>query len=187
MELVRRLRTQRTKFHKEKKMRNLVLRRAVLAATAAATLGSAGSALAASASATATATIVQAITLTNTASLNFGSIAPNTTGGNVVVDSADTRSSCDAGFCSGTVTSAAFTVAGAPSYNYSITLPTTSASLTGAGTAMTVSSFAHSAGATPALSATGAASFKVGGTLAVGGGQTAGTYTGSFSVTVDYQ
>jgi Mat/Ecp fimbriae major subunit len=168
-------------------MRNLVLRRAVLAATAAATLGSAGSAFAASATATASATIVQAISVTNTAPLNFGSIAPSAAGGNVVVDSADTRSSCTGGnFCSGAVTSANFTVAGAPSYNYSITLPATAASLTGAGSPMSVSSFAHSAGATPALSAAGAASFKVGGTLAVGASQAAGLYTGTFVVNVDY-
>jgi Mat/Ecp fimbriae major subunit len=169
-------------------MRNLVLRRAVLAATAAATMASAGSAFAATATATASATIVQAITLTNTAPLNFGSIAPSAAGGNVVVDTADTRTTCDGGnFCSGTVTSANFNVAGAANYNYTITLPATAASLTGPGTAMSVASFAHSAGATPALSATGTGSFKVGGTLAVGAGQTAGGYSGSFTVNVDYQ
>lgn len=169
-------------------MRNLVLRSAAIAATAAATFGFTGSAFAASASATASATIVQAITLSNTAALNFGSIAPSTAGGNVVVGTADTRTTCAGGnFCSGTVTSASFTVAGAPSYNYSITLPATAASLTGPGTAMSVGSFAHSAGATPALNASGSASFKVGGTLAVGGGQTAGSYSGTFSVSVDYQ
>ncbi len=169
-------------------MRKLVLRSAAIAATAAATLGFAGSAFAASATATASATIVQAITLANTVPLSFGSIAPSTTGGNVVVGTADTRTSCTGGnFCSGAVTSANFTVAGAPSYNYSITLPAAAASLTGAGSPMAVTAFAHNAGATPALSATGTASFKVGGSLAVGANQAAGLYTGSFSVNVDYQ
>ncbi len=169
-------------------MRKLVLRSAVIAATAAATFGFAGSALAASATATASATIVQAITLSNTVPLNFGSIAPSATGGNVVVNSADTRTTCSGGqFCSGAVTSANFVVAGAANFAYSITLPATAASLTGAGTAMAVNTFAHSAGASPALDATGAATFKVGGTLAVGASQAAGLYTGSFSVSVDYQ
>lgn len=37
------------------------------------------------------------------------------------------------------------------------------------------------------LNATGAASFNVGGTLAVASGQVPGTYAGSFQVSVEYQ
>jgi Mat/Ecp fimbriae major subunit len=170
-------------------MRNMILRSAVIAATATATLGFAGSANAASANATATATIVQAITISKTTDLNFGAIAPSATGGNVVVSSADTRTSCTGGqFCSGAVTSAAFAVAGAPSYNYAVTLPAAAVTLTRvSGTeTMTAGTFAHSAGATPALSATGAATFKVGATLAVAANQVAGVYNGTFAVNVDY-
>jgi hypothetical protein len=172
-------------------MRNMILRTAVIAATATATLGFAGSANAASATANATATIVQAITIAKTSDLNFGAIAPSATGGNVTVSTADTRTACTGGqFCSGTVTSAAFAVAGAPSYTYAITLPAAAVTLTRvSGTeTMTVASasFGHSAGATPALSAVGAATFKVGATLAVGANQVAGVYNGSFAVNVDY-
>jgi hypothetical protein len=169
-------------------MRILVLRSAVLAATAAATIGTGGSAFAASATANASATIVQAITISSTEDLSFGTIAPSAAGGNVVVDSADTRTTCAGGnFCSGTVTSAAFEVSGEANYNYSITLPATNATLSSSGNTMTVSSFTSSASATPALGATGTDTFKVGATLAVGGGQAAGTYTGTFDVSVDYQ
>lgn len=37
------------------------------------------------------------------------------------------------------------------------------------------------------LSGTGTGNFTVGGTLTVGANQTAGTYNGSFSVSVEYQ
>jgi Mat/Ecp fimbriae major subunit len=171
-------------------MRNTLLRQAALATIVAATMGFNTTALAASATANATATIVQAITIAKTADLGFGSVAPSATGGNVTVSTADTRTACTGGqFCSGTVTSGGFSVAGAPSFAYAITLPASAITITRvSGTeTMSVSTFGHGAGASPALSAVGAASFKVGGTLAVGANQVAGTYTGTFAVSVDYQ
>ncbi len=171
-------------------MRKSFKRAVLLASTLVGTFSAVGTAHAATASATASATIVQAITVTQVANLNFASIAPSATGGNVTVDTADTRTACTGSqFCSGTVTSASFSVAGAASYGYSITLPTAAVTLTRvSGTeTMSVSTFAHNKGGTPALSAAGADTFKVGATLAVGANQVAGVYNGTFNVTVDYR
>ncbi len=50
---------------------------------------------------------------------------------------------------------------------------------------MTIDTFNHDAGATPTL-AGGSDTFNVGATLHVGATQAAGTYSGTFSVTVNY-
>jgi Mat/Ecp fimbriae major subunit len=147
------------------------------------------SAGAATANATAVTTIISAIAIANTSGLNFGNIAPSASGGDVVVDTADTRASCTGGqFCNGTVSSAAFNVTGSAGYTYIITLPASIQTLTRVSGTETVSlsSFTHSISGTPTLSAAGTNSFKVGGTLTVGAGQAAGIYVGSFSVGVDY-
>jgi Domain of unknown function (DUF4402) len=172
-------------------MRSNFLRAILLASTVAATVTGVSTANAATATATATATIVQAISIVQApgGGLNFASIAPSAAGGDVTVDTADTRTACTGGqFCSGTVTSGAFNVAGANNYNYTLTLPTTAVTLTRvSGTeTMSVGTFAHNAGLTPALSATGTSSFKVGATLTVGANQVAGVYNGTFPVTVVY-
>ncbi len=50
---------------------------------------------------------------------------------------------------------------------------------------MAVDAFNHDAGATPTLIG-GSDTFNVGATLLVGGSQAAGTYSGLFTVTVNY-
>lgn len=152
---------------------------------AAAALGGTA-AQAATASASATAKILTQVTVTKTADLDFGTIAIGTSGGNVAVGFTDDRT-CGAGLvCSATVTSAKFTVAGAASQNVGIT---SDANVTlnrvGGGASMTAA--LSTSAATATLSAGGAASFAVGGDLTVGGTQTAGDYTGTFNVTVNYQ
>ena len=67
---------------------------------------------------------------------------------------------------------------------YSITLPS-SATLTSGGDTMTIDTFNHDAGGTPTLSG-GSDTFNVGATLNVGATQAGGTYSGTFSVTVNY-
>ena len=51
---------------------------------------------------------------------------------------------------------------------------------------MSVDTFNHDAGATPSLSGGGSDTFNVGATLNVGATQAAGTYSGTFDVTVNY-
>ncbi len=73
---------------------------------------------------------------------------------------------------------------GASGATYSITLPS-SAILTSGGDTMTVDTYTDDAGATPTLVG-GSDTFNVGATLHVGATQAAGTYSGTFSVTVHY-
>ncbi len=164
-------------------------------AFAALALG-ATSAQAATGTGTATATILQQISVTSDRNLSFGAIAPGTSAGDVVVNNAGTRTSCgvtaSTGVCIGTTTSANFNISGSAGNTVAITLPAaattftlTNTTGTGAET-MTLKSMTGSA-TTATLSASGAASFTMGGTLAVGANQVAGDYSGTFTVTVQYQ
>jgi hypothetical protein len=147
---------------------------------------SASQAWAASATSNADAVVIAPIGISNTTGLNFGRVAPTGVAGTVVVDTADGRTSTNVDLVSGgTVTSADFAITGEASEGYSITLPA-SATITSGANNMTVDTFTHSAGGSPALDGTGNHSFSVGATLNVGAAQAVGTYTGTFSVTVNY-
>jgi hypothetical protein len=132
-------------------------------------------ALAASATGNASATIVTPIGITAGTALNFGTIDPGAGAGGTVTVFADGTATAYSGVAAvtgGTVS--AVTLNGS-----------------GGGT-MTVDTFnsytantASTAG-TGALSA-GADTLSVGAVLHVGGSQTAGTYTGTYSVSVVYQ
>ncbi len=71
---------------------------------------------------------------------------------------------------------------GASGATYSVTIPAT-VSLTGPGSAMTVTLTDPGAGTLTG----GTDTFNVGGTLAVGASQTAGSYSGTYTVSVNYQ
>ena len=79
---------------------------------------------------------------------------------------------------------ASFDVTREPGQAYVITLPS-STTLSSGGNTMTVDTFTHDAGASPSL-AGGSDAFNVGATLNVGATQVAGTYSGTFAVTVNY-
>jgi len=139
----------------------------------------------ATASTGASVTIAAPIAITKTADLSFGTVVPSATAGTVAVSTAGTRSvGGGVSELGGTVAAAAYSVTGYTNSAYTITLPS-SVSLTGPGTAMTAGTFVHSAGVSPALSG-GTGSFTVGATLNVGANQAAGSYTGTFDVTVAY-
>ncbi|QLC22683.1 DUF4402 domain-containing protein [Parasphingopyxis sp. CP4] len=143
---------------------------------------------AATASATATAEILEQVQIVNTAGLNFGTIVPDTAAAanvSVSADAAGTRN-CGGLTCAGaaSVSSAAFDVTGANGLNVDITLGTLT-SLSDGGTNSMPISLSGSAGT---LAMTGSAvALYVGGTITVAANQAAGTYTGSFDVTADYQ
>jgi len=147
------------------------------------------SAFAADATGSASAVVAAPIAITAGTAMTFGNVAVGAAGGTAVLTTADALTvTGDVSALSGvTPASGAFNVTGEGTSAYSVTLPTT-ISLTGPGTAMTISTIGHSAGASPALLA-GASSFKIGGTLAVGAAQAPGTYSsaGGFTVTVNYQ
>ena len=143
----------------------------------------------ASATASATAVIVTPIGITQVGNnLNFGNIVASGAGGTVTVDptGAATYSGVSAPSAPGTIYAAGFSVTGAPNLTYAITLPV-SATLTGSvsGT-MTLGTFTSSPSATGTLDGSDTQALTVGATLTVGAGQAAGTYSGTFSVTVDY-
>jgi|AraplaDrversion2_2_1032049.scaffolds.fasta_scaffold01239_6 hypothetical protein len=165
-----------------------------LAAMALAICG-AGNAMAATASATSTSTVITPIAISNTANLSFGNIAAGGTTGSVTVKPDGTRAfTGGAVTAGGTSTAAQFNVTGQTGMTYTIDFTGTSASLTSGADSMTfttVSDVTASAittgNATTGTLTAGAQTIYVGGSLAVGANQNAGTYTGTISVAVAYQ
>ena len=163
-----------------KKLFVLAASAAVIATPAAAAPGDTSTA-----SGAATAEVVAPIELTHVtgAALDFGTFTTGDTGGTVVVDNTGAgTASGDVTLLSDSVEAAdAFTVAGDASRSFTIT--------TGGGNVSNgtdTMGFTTSAPGTGTLDASGAASFVVSGTLTVAGGESAGSYTGSYSVTVAY-
>lgn len=137
-------------------------------------------------SATANATIIAAIQLSNAASLEFGDIVQDTAAGTVTVDTAGAATTSGLTHLGGE-SAAGFDVTGDSSKTFAVTLPANgTVSLAGPGPAMGVNSFTSSCSATCALTG-GSGSFTVGATLSVAANQTAGSYTGTFDVTVAYE
>ena len=165
--------------------------RKILVATTAGLVGlsvMSGSAMASSVSATANATIIAPISVSETTQMSFGDISPDVDNATTVqLDTADGVSSPDgAGIAGGTVASGAFSVSGFGTLGFNITLPGNGVvTLTGPGTAMSVDNFADSLTGSGSLSG-GSATFTVGADLTVGANQTAGSYSGSYTVTVNY-
>jgi|WetSurMetagenome_2_1015567.scaffolds.fasta_scaffold00014_48 hypothetical protein len=142
--------------------------------------------------------IVTPITVSETSSLHFGTMAVLAgNSGSCVLSTQGVRTQTGGVNLSAqapTASNAAYNVSGAVNTTYAITLPasiTVTESLLHTATmvidnlaARTASAGAN--GLTGTLSATGTDSFTVGGTLNVGAGQSTGLYTGSFDVTVAY-
>jgi len=132
----------------------------------------------ASANANATANIVGSIAISKTQDLLFGQAAPSDVALTVPATSGTAR--------------AQFAVTGAASTSYTITIPAgTINMITGAGATaddqIVVSSFTSSPSGTGTLSAGGTDTLYVGATrAAIRATQTSGSYSGSFTVTVNY-
>ncbi len=118
--------------------------------------------------------------------MDFGTVVPTANPGTVTVTPAGARTcSADVDCLGGTPAAASFDVTGKGNANYSITLPSSTTLTSGANT-MTVDTLNHDAGASPKLPVGGSETFNVGATLHVGATQAAGTYSGTFAVTVNY-
>jgi Mat/Ecp fimbriae major subunit len=154
-----------------------------LLGAAVAALASTG-ANAATQTATAEVDIIAAVTLTQDAGLDFGVVASSAAAGTVTLPTGSNTRVCTGVTCVGVAQRGQFTVSNATTgYNVGITVPA-STSLTGPGTAMSLALVPSSTGFT----STGApVVFYVGGTLSVGAGQVAGTYSGTYNVSADYQ
>lgn len=161
------------------------MKKLLLAAAGAAML--AGAAIAADADSTAGAEIIAPLQISNSAALYFGTIAPSLTAGDTVVVSAAGAKSCGAELTCLTDdhTAAQFDVTGEADASYTISLPTSVSISNGAGANMTVDNFTGSKATGTLVS--GSDSFNVGGTLDVAANQATGEYTGTFTVTVEYQ
>jgi hypothetical protein len=137
------------------------------------------------ATAQAGATIIAPMTITKNVDLNFGNIASGSAAGSVVLSTSGDRTALNVTLPSvpGTVSAAAFTVAGLVGANYKINLPT-SITISNGTTTMTIDEFEENANK---VLAAGTETFNVGATINLAANQAAGSYTGSFAVTVDYE
>jgi hypothetical protein len=131
-----------------------------------------------------TATLWAPISISVGADMEFGTMLTTGTAGTVTVTPAGARSSVNVDLFGGVPSAASFDVTGESGQIYSIILPS-SATLTSGGDTMTVDTFTDDAGASPTLVG-GSDTFNVGATLNVGATQAAGTYSGTFAMTVNY-
>jgi Domain of unknown function (DUF4402) len=154
------------------------MKKIALAAAVAALLPT--SAFAATDQGEATALVVAPITITHQvgAALDFGAFAASA--GQVSVTAGGVGSTSGV-VQLGTVAADGFDVAGDLNRSFSIT--TTGGSV---GNGTDTMSFTTTSAASGTLDGTGNASFSVGGTLNVAGTESAGTYTGSYDATVEY-
>lgn len=149
---------------------------------------------AASATANGTATVIQPVAIAKNVDLDFGAIASPSSAGTVVVaaSSSGTRSVTNGVVLVNTDTGSAakFTVTGESGTSYTLTLPSAAATITHTvdnTKTMTIDTWTSSLAALDGGSlASGTEVVYVGGTLNMGAAQTAGSYSGSFSVSVEY-
>lgn len=149
-------------------------------------IASASVANAADATANASAEIQQAIVITENTAMDFATIVADPAGDTVTLTPIGGISSTGASTFSGTPAAGDFSVTGTPSAAVTISY-SAGDTLTGPGAAMPLGTFVHNAGGSPAFSGAGALAFNVGANLTVGAAQTGGSYTGTYTLTVDYQ
>jgi len=129
------------------------------------------------------------IAIENVQSLSFGSFVAGNSG-SVTVSTTGNRNAVGGVVLipSSLGTAAQFTVSGEPNMTYTIQLPGNDfVSLTGPGIDMFVNNFTSTpSGVGGQLGAGGSQALSVGGTLNVGSDQAPGSYSGTFSVTVNY-
>jgi Mat/Ecp fimbriae major subunit len=158
---------------------------AIAGAIIAAGMASTG-ANAATQTATAKVEILAPVVLSPVTTLDLGVVAVGATGGTVALPNTSNTRTCSATLtCVGTAARGSFQVTSATNgYVIAITVPA-STSLTGVGSpmAMTLSPSATSI----TFNSASLQTIYVGGTLTVGNNQAAGTYTGTYNVSADYQ
>ena len=130
------------------------------------------------------------IAITSTQSLTYGSFVVNAAGG-VTVGVNPLMRTANGGvtlISSSSWSAASFSVTGDMNTTYAITLPANGVvSLTSGANSMALNDFTSNPAATSGqLYASGSQTLTVGATLSVIGSQATGDYTGSFTVTVDY-
>jgi hypothetical protein len=134
----------------------------------------------------ATVSILQQLSISETTGINFGSITVTSAAGNVVLSTAGSVTNCASGVytCSGSPTAGSFNISGTASTAVTVSVDA-STSLTGPGTSMTLTLSGNNTGS-QTLNGSGNLTLNVGGTLAVNANQAAGTYSGTYTATVNY-
>ena len=174
---------------------NKTIRYSAAAVAMAAAMGMSSVAHADTATADATAEVLEALVLTNTNDLDFGAMV--VTGAGSVILAADGTLDCTSTniTCSGTTSVADFDVDGTANKDVTVNLPSSSVNLvhtgnvgsTAAQHVIVLDTFTSTAtGGEVTTNGTGDASFDVGGTITLDGSEIAGTYEGSFDVSVEY-
>lgn len=167
-------------------LRNIILGAASLAALAAATSASAQST--ATATGTASVTIIAPITLSKVTDMDFGKVVPNgTSAGTVALSAAASTTPTASGvtLLTSSKSAAKFTVGGTVGQTYALTLPASAVNL--GFTGLDVDTFTSATAGSGTISATAASNdIYVGATLHVPATVTAGTYSGAFNVSVNY-
>lgn len=143
-------------------------------------------------------TMVTPLSFISVENLDFGSVIPSTTAGTVTISVTSARTATGGIVLAGNGHQAArFAGMGSQSQRVRIRITPAAITLTGPGPAMTVDNFVigpaptlQQVGNSPnyrILPADGIFWFTVGGRLSVGASQPAGTYSGTFTATLDYQ
>ena len=136
-------------------------------------------------SATSAANIQGAIAISETTGLDFATVIADSSGDVVTLTTGGGISSTGSSTFSGSPTNALFAVTGDASTAVTISF-SSSDTLTGPGTAMGLGNFQHDAGGSPAFTAGGTLALNVGADLTVNASQTAGAYSGTYTLTIDY-
>jgi len=144
--------------------------------------------LAASATASASATVLQPLTVTQSQGVTFGSLNPNPSGGaDVTIAMGAAGFMGDTSHAFGAHHQSTHNIAGTPNAAIAVSVPATY-TLNGPGGSLTVTAISDvPAGGTGTLDASGVAQVNVGGTFVLPAGLLAGAYTGSFTITANYQ
>ncbi len=157
------------------------------AAALTASLYTAAASAASVSTASATARVITPMTIAEGTALHFGDVGVGAAGGDVTLAPGGGRSvtAGDAEIIAGGANTAGlFTITGVPGKLYTLTFPATVDISGGTGT-MDVTGFTDNSLGTMPLA--GTENFNVGATLAIGGTQAAGTYSNTYTVTVNYQ
>jgi Mat/Ecp fimbriae major subunit len=164
----------------------LNMKKTILAGAAAIVAMSSTAAFADTKSATATIQVLGAVQLTKFADLDFGTVAADSASGTVALPTTSNTRTCNVVTCVGTTAARARFQVTAATNGYVIAITNSpTASLTGPGAAMNLT-LATSA-STITFNSAALQDIFVGGTLTVGANQVAGTYSGTFNVTAEYQ
>lgn len=135
----------------------------------------------------ASATILDALAVTLDTDLAFANVVPDaSSAGTVEVSAAGARTCAPVLTCTGTVAAADFTVTGADGNSFAVTLPSSANISETGGETMLVDGFVSSLPGNTGTLTGGTTDFQLGATLNVGAAQAAGDYTGTFTVTVEY-